>query len=150
VAAGVATRSVFREDEVLRTLAVAVMAAVVLPGCEEDATSPNEAAGTFVVQVVDEQFRVRIDDGPTAAQARALISNGRSINVNGEIERGNGGFNAGYSWHLDPTTVEFVDVTIELCDGMPSYVEANVDYYVDTVKQYCPWGAKVVSEVNTQ
>ena len=79
-----------------------------------------------------------------------VIGSGQAINVNGEIERGHGGFNTGYSWHLDPATVEFVDLTIEVCDGMPSFVEENVDYFVDTVKQYCPWGAKVVSEVNPQ
>ena len=133
----------------IRNFAIAIIAAGSLAACDDAASSPNNAA-TFVVQVEDEQFRVRIEDAATIAQARALIANGQQKNVNGEIARGSGGFNTGYSWHLRPGTVAFADVTIELCDGMPSYVEENVDYYVDTVKQYCPWGARIVSEVGTQ
>jgi len=134
---------------VIRNLAIAIIAAGSLAACDEAASSPNNGA-TFVVQVEDEQFRVRLEDAATIAQARALIANGQQKNVNGEIARGSGGFNTGYSWHLRPATVAFADVTIELCDGMPSYVEENVDYYVDTVKQYCPWGVRIVSEVGTQ
>ncbi len=33
---------------------------------------------------------------------------------------------------------------IELCDGTPSQVEANLDYWVDTVQRFCPWSAKIV------
>jgi hypothetical protein len=126
-----------------------MLAAVGLGGCDEEETGPADSA-TFIIAVEDERFRVRIDDEATADHARVLLRTGESQNISGEILRGNGGVNTGYRWHLKPSTVEFADVTIELCDGMPSYVEANVDYYVDTVKRYCPWGAKVVSEVNTQ
>ncbi|MEO3993764.1 MAG: hypothetical protein QN229_05640 [Desulfurococcaceae archaeon TW002] len=41
---------------------------------------------------------------------------------------GDGGFNKSWGWHLDPDTVEVADVTIELCDGMPSFVESELDY----------------------
>ena len=33
------------------------------------------------------------------------------------------------------------DVTIEVCDGLPSHVEAGVV----TSDQYCPWSAKVIA-----
>jgi hypothetical protein len=36
------------------------------------------------------------------------------------------------------------DVTTEVCDGRPSYVEEHIDEYVTTVKRYCPWGARLV------
>lgn len=82
---------------------------------------------------IDALFRLR--DTP----AEALIPNGR-------IKRGSGdgAHNAPYSWHLDPQDFEMAGVTIELCDGRPLYVEANVDEYVDVVGRYCPWGAKLV------
>ena len=133
----------------LRTFAVAMLAAVTLAACEDEASGPSDAA-TFVIAVENEQFRVRIEDQAAIAEARSLISSGQTKNISGDIRRGNGGINTGYSWHLRPASVEFADMTIELCDGMPSYVEENVDYYVDTVKRYCPWGARVVSEVGTQ
>ncbi len=62
----------------------------------------------------------------------------------GTLARGDGGFNMPWSWHLLPKTVEVADFTIELCDGRPSMVEADLDYWVDTVKQFCPWGGRLV------
>ena len=56
----------------IRNLAVALIAAASLAACDEDGSSPANAA-TFVVQVEDEQFRVRIEDAATIAQARALL-----------------------------------------------------------------------------
>jgi hypothetical protein len=36
------------------------------------------------------------------------------------------------------------EVAIEVCDGLPSYVEENVDEFVDRVGRYCPWAAQLV------
>jgi hypothetical protein len=36
------------------------------------------------------------------------------------------------------------EAAIELCDGLPSYVEENVDEFVDGVGRYCPWAARLV------
>jgi hypothetical protein len=129
--------------------ALLLVALVTLVACSDDAVAPPPGSAVFVIDVEGELFRVRIDDTATVTEARGLIVSGQARNINGDMARGTGGFNAGYSWHLRPHTVDFVDLTIELCDGMPSYVEEHVDYYVDTVKRYCPWGARVVSEVNT-
>ena len=40
------------------------------------------------------------------------------------------------------------EVAIELCDGLPSYVEENVDEFVERVRRYCPWAAKLVELQN--
>jgi hypothetical protein len=50
------------------------------------------------------------------------------------------GINKPWSWHIDPKTLQFADFTIEVCDGLPSYVE---DHTV-TSPDYCPWSAKVI------
>jgi hypothetical protein len=57
--------------------------------------------------------------------------------------RGDGGFNAPWSWHLDPLSIAVPDASIELCDGRPSMVQSDLDYWVDTVHTYCPWAARV-------
>ena len=46
--------------------------------------------------------------------------------------------NTGYSWHL--VDVTFVEIAIELCDGLPSHVEAAGVGYANG--RYCPWGAE--------
>jgi len=44
------------------------------------------------------------------------------------------------SWHIDPRTLDFPDFTIQVCDGLPSYVEDRTV----TSPDYCPWSAKVI------
>jgi hypothetical protein len=59
----------------------------------------------------------------------------------GIIVRGDPGPNAPWSWHIDPATLEFADVTMELCDGLPSQIEDGTF----TEDRFCPWGAKLVA-----
>ncbi|MEE8373240.1 MAG: hypothetical protein V3R87_05980 [Dehalococcoidia bacterium] len=53
-------------------------------------------------------------------------------------------YNKPWSWHIDPQDVVMAEITMELCDGLPSHVEEDVDYWVDTVGSFCPSSAKIV------
>ncbi len=74
-----------------------------------------------------------------AGESEANIPNGPILRGAGEAHH-----NQPWSWHLDPQLTEMAEVTIELCDGAPTYVEANIDEFVDTIGQYCPWGAELI------
>lgn len=37
------------------------------------------------------------------------------------------------------------EVTIELCDGTPSYLEARLDDWIAAVGYFCPWSARLVA-----
>ena len=37
------------------------------------------------------------------------------------------------------------DVAIVVCDATTSYVEANRDYFVETLGWHCPWSAQLVA-----
>ena len=39
------------------------------------------------------------------------------------------------------------EVTIELCDGRPSMVEADLGYWLRRVGSFCPWGSYVHAEI---
>ena len=54
------------------------------------------------------------------------------------------GHNEPWSWHLDPVDIEMAEFTIELCDAAPGTVEEDLDYWLNTVGRYCPWGAELV------
>ena len=71
---------------------------------------------------------------------------GANRHVNGRILEGpgQGEHNAPYSWHLDPDDVHLADLSIEVCDGRPSFVEDNLDAYL-AIERYCPWGARLDS-----
>lgn len=132
-------------SKILRS-AAAIASILAFASCTE--TIGLSTGGTFIVAVGQQQFRVRIDNALLANQARRM-ANGqdRQKIINGELARGDGGFNTGYGWHMKPSAIEFADVTIEGCDGRPSDVQADITYWVDTVKRYCPWSGRFLSEV---
>lgn len=113
--------------------------------CEgEDALGPGEYP-VFEIEQAGEIFHLAVADETVAATLEALRQSGEAAGViSGALLPGDGGFNAPYSWHVDPETVEVVDVAMELCDGRPSFVEEELEYWLGTVKRYCPWGPKVV------
>jgi hypothetical protein len=114
------------------------------PGCGDDPAQSTEGR-TFTVEVSGEQFRVRVAGASNIAAFEARRESGVTGVINGELRAGDGGFNAPWSWHLDPETVHAPDITIELCDGRPSLVEADTAYWIRTVGRFCPWGARVVA-----
>ena len=66
----------------------------------------------------------------------------------GPIDRGDGGETLqqafGWNWHFLPDDWNLTDSANSLCDGNAVIVEQAVDYWVDTVGQFCPAGARVV------
>jgi hypothetical protein len=126
-------------------LAIATLGAIASALLATHGTSQanNAIIATFDVQ--GEAFRVRIENSATIMQVRALEDGSGTATIpNGRILRGSDG-NAPWSWHLDPDDIEMAEFAIELCDGTPSLVEDDVDYWVDTVGRFCPWSATLVS-----
>jgi hypothetical protein len=70
----------------------------------------------------------------------------RDRHINGPIDRGDGGHNQPWTWHFVPDQWDLVELSMELCDGNPTDVENDPDYWVDTVGVFCPWSARVVEE----
>ena len=106
-------------------------------------TPATTASGAIVVTfaVVDETYRILLTDPADIAIANQLLEGDETPSIpSGQIVRGETGVNEGYSWSIDPESVEFADVTIEVCDGLPSHVEDGTL----TGDQFCPWSAEVI------
>ncbi len=115
-------------------------------GCT-DASAPADAA-LFRVDVGGEWFTVSIADAAVIGEAERRMEDEDGLGiVIGTLARGDGGFNDPWSWHMRPGTVQIADTSIELCDGLPSQVEADLDYWVDTVTQLCPWGGRLAERI---
>lgn len=97
----------------------------------------------FVVAVEDERFVLRASDADTIAAAYGNLRGQNSRFPIGPLRTGDGGFNAPWSWHIDPDEVRLAEAAIEVCDGRPSYVEEHVEDYLPI--GYCPWGARIVA-----
>ena len=123
---------------------MAVMVMVTGAGCGDDASGPG-VTETFTVEVSGEHFKVQVIGAANIAAFEERLQTGIRGVINGELRAGDGGFNSPWSWHLEPETVHTADISIELCDGRPSLVEADTAYWLSSVKRFCPWGAKVVS-----
>ena len=92
-------------------------------------------------EVVDETYRILLTDPADIAIANQLLAGEEAPSIpSGRIVRGETGVNEGYSWSIDPDSVEFAGVTIEVCDGLPSHVEDGTL----SGDQYCPWSAEVI------
>lgn len=139
----------------VRLLFLAVLCAVVAAcgGSGGEAPAPpQQGAVSFVFRLRGlpdaEEFRVSSTSPAFIAEARAqlvLPPAQRTLFVAGPIAAGNGGHNSGWSWHF--SSVSLVEAAIELCDGTPSMVEADLSYWLDTVKTFCPWSSYAYAEV---
>jgi len=127
---------------VLRWATPAVAAAlsgVATTSCNDSPTAPSApAVATF--QVGNESFRVLLKTEAQVQGAEAAQGGGQARIPVGRIVTGTD-VNTGWTWHLENVT--FAQVTIELCDGIPSDVEKAGTAFGNG--QYCPWSARVTS-----
>jgi hypothetical protein len=95
--------------------------------------------------IVGESLTVWITNGEFIDEAKKLLASGdQRIPVFDGLLDGRD-CDADWTWHVDPSSASFADFTIELCDGLPSHIEADKTYWIGTVKSYCPWSAKVTA-----
>ncbi len=110
--------------------------------CSSSDPLPPSAA-VFQINVGGESFRLRLDDPQAIAHAEKLMAARRIGVIMGELAAGDGGFNGPYSWHLIPASFQTPDVAIEVCDGVPSYVEEHLQEWLEKIGTYCPWSARI-------
>ena len=120
------------------------VAVLVVAACADDGPGGDggdTAVATFEV-AGDETFKVELITPELVDHAERLLAGEEIAAIPlGNVVRDDPGVNAPWSWHIDPATLEFAEMTIEVCDGLPSFVEdATI-----TSDQYCPWSAEVIA-----
>ena len=121
------------------TLSIVAIGAVLICGGCGDATDPDGARFVFRDPGSNSVVRLEITNPTGLGQASDLLASGAAQWVLGTPRRGNGGFNAPYSWHLDPASITFAEVTIEACQSAASAVADDLDYWIG-FGQVCLWG----------
>ncbi|AEV85077.1 Cyclic AMP-inducible protein BP74 [Actinoplanes sp. SE50] len=126
-------------------LAIATGAAAVVGAVPPGSAAAADIQVSYIATIrVDsghgaEYFQARLTD---PADVRAATDNMQGVtnqHINGRVVYTGADVNKGYTWHLDPADVSFVDQSMELCDGAPSYVAGDPNSYT----RYCPWHSKV-------
>ncbi|MCF6212685.1 MAG: hypothetical protein L3J45_01530 [Flavobacteriaceae bacterium] len=98
-----------------------------------------------------EKFLVRTSNSETLVVLDNLLSlpkNERALHINGKIARGNNNYNYNWSWHFKDNEWTMVELSVELCDASPSFVENNLDYFISNINgSYCPWDSILDKEM---
>jgi hypothetical protein len=106
------------------------------PGC-----GPGAQVPTAVIDVSGEVYRIELSSSEALAGARALLAGTSAATIpSGAVVVDDPGPNAPWSWHIDPATLEWAEMTAEVCDGRPTQLQDGVF----TFERYCPWTARLL------
>lgn len=110
-----------------------------LAQCGESSVEPQGARFTFRDPLTQDLVRLEITNAGGRQEAEALLQSGQERWAIGTPRRGNGGFNSPWTWHLDPASISFAEITIEACQTAASAVADDLDYWIG-FGQVCIWG----------
>ncbi len=120
--------------------------------------APSPAAATepvyFTMTTVGsrEPLVIKLTDPGKIEHARRIISGKETsrTHVMGRIIKRPAPYNPAYGFHLDPNTIDFFEMAIEVCDATLSYVEDHLDEACGAFLPgcfFCPWSSRLVAEV---
>jgi len=118
---------------------------------------PVAAAETayFVVQFPPEDwtFTILLTDTARIQEARDIVSGLQTdrVSVKGTIIKTPARYNAPWSYHLDPASIEFFQFAVEVCDAHPLYVEEHLQAACGAFLPgclWCPYSSRVTAEVH--
>jgi hypothetical protein len=100
----------------------------------------------------DREFIFELTDQKKIDHALKVLSGEERdrIHVMGRIVKRPQPYNPGWSYHLDPNTIEFFQVAIEVCDATMTYTEDHLDEAGGAFlpgSHWCPWGSEIAREV---
>jgi hypothetical protein len=100
----------------------------------------------------DNEFIFLLTDDAKIAHARRILSGEEKnkVHVHGAIRKQPQPYNPGWSFYIDPDTIDFFEVAIEVCDAQTSYVQDHLDEVCGAFLpgcHWCPWSSKLTREV---
>ena len=86
------------------------------------------------------------------AEARSILAdpNATKVHVQGNIVVSSAPYNPGWSFHLDPKTIGFFEMQIEVCDANVTYIEDHLDEIGGSTLPHnfwCPWSSRLKREI---
>lgn len=105
----------------------------------------------FIHEPASEMFFASTSDSRVIEAVRAELlvpADQRSLHINGPITPANSDRNAPWLWEFVDSAWTMAEVSMELCDGTPSYVDENLEKWMEEVGSYCPWSSRVLREVS--
>ncbi|TMR10677.1 calmodulin [Nonomuraea zeae] len=95
---------------------------------------------------------MQLTDEAKIAHARRILSGDETwrVHVHGRIVKRPVAYNARWSYHLQPDTIDFFEMAIEVCDSSIQYLEDHLDEAGGAFLpggHWCPWSSRLVREL---
>ncbi|AEW93770.1 MULTISPECIES: BP74-related protein [Streptomycetaceae] len=105
-----------------------------------------------LTQYQGQEFIFKLTDEDRIAEARKILSGGEKnkVHVHGRIIKRKEPYNPAWDFHLDPSTINFFEIAIEVCDANMQYVEDHLDEAGGAFLpggHWCPWDSRLTREV---
>ncbi|KAI7884482.1 uncharacterized protein EV154DRAFT_522284 [Mucor mucedo] len=99
-----------------------------------------------------DDFVIQLTDDKLIKHARDLVSGATTDepHLHGRIRKQTASYNPKYSFQLDPATIGFFNMAIEVCDAYLPYVEEHLDEACGAFLPgcvYCPWTSQITREI---
>lgn len=107
----------------------------------EFTSSDGKGSVTFIAKTREE--RVIRDVRTELAKPFAK----RSKHIIGPVTLGDEGYNKPWHWHFVRDKWSLTELSMELCDATPSYLESHLDEWLTQVGTFCPWNSRVSREI---
>lgn len=98
------------------------------------------------------EFIIQLNDDNKIKKARDILSGQEQneIHVHGRIVKRSAPYNPRFNFYLDPDTIDFFTMAIEVCDANMLYVEDHLDEACGAFLpgcHWCPWDSRLTREV---
>jgi hypothetical protein len=105
--------------------------------------------------VSERAFVLKLTDPDLIAHARRVLDKTEldRVHIHGTIVEKPAIYNPGWSFHLDPASIDFFEVAIEVCDATADYVEDHVAKGQCSPLpdgHWCPWSSMLTKEIGRQ
>ncbi|EFA82880.1 conserved hypothetical protein [Heterostelium album PN500] len=104
----------------------------------------------FVFSDGHDEFVIKLTDPSRIAEAREIIRTNATKGVMGIIVKQPVWYNFQWNYYLDPASITFFEMAMEVCDASVSYTEEHLsEVGTDFLpgNRWCPWSSKLVREI---
>lgn len=136
--------------QVLTVLAVVAMLTM---GFNSPSSAATPARFVFEYPPSPGQFVVELTDESKIQKARDILSGKEkdATHILGRIIKRPADYNPNWSYQLDPNSISFFQMAIEVCDASIQYTEDHLDEAGGAFLPgafWCPWNSRLVKEIS--
>lgn len=115
-------------------------------------TVVNPAYFSVADGISPSNFVIRLTDSNKINQARSQLNGSAPLmSITGIIVKESVWYNPSYNFHYDSSTIDFFELSIEVCDATFAYTEEHLQEAGGSFLpelRLCPWGSYLVEELN--